>query len=153
MTTPFLQSARARLLLLVLLVIIPAFAVQGYGAWSDLQREISNSKQAAGQIVVRAEGKFETLLDTLRSVFSELVRLPEMRNPDNCFQMFNDLHLAYERLAPDVVNLGLSDVDGNIYCAVNPITGNVNISSQTYFQRTVQNLDMAVGDYSSSNAD
>ncbi len=147
MNTPFLQSTRARLLLLILLVIVPAFAVQGYGAWNDLQREITARKQEAGQIVVRAQGKFETLLDTSRSVFTELVRLNEMRTPNNCTLIYNNLRLAYERLAPDAINVGLADPQGNIFCAVNPVVGDMNIASHPDFLRAAQTLDMAIGDY------
>ena len=141
------QSTRARLILLVLLVAVPAFLLQVVGAWIDLQQNISARKQDAGQIVVRAQGKFETLLDTSRSVFTELVRLTEMRTPDNCTLIFNDLRLAYERLAPDATNVGLSDANGNIYCAVNPVLGNKVIADQPHFLRATQTLDMAIGDY------
>src|SRR5574339_913154 len=128
MTIPLRQSTRGRLILLVLIVAVPGFLVQLYGAWSDLQQDIAAGKQDAGQIAVRAQGNFETLLDASRTVFSELVRLNAMRTPDNCTQVFNDLRLAYERLAPDATNIGLSDGRGNIYCAVNPVVGESNIA-------------------------
>ena len=95
MTIPLRQSTRGRLILLVLLVAVPGFLVQLYGAWTDLQQDIAARKRDAGQIVVRAQGNFETLLDTSRTVFSELVPLNAMRTPDNCTQVFNDLRLAY----------------------------------------------------------
>lgn len=147
MNIPFWRSTRARLILLITLVIIPAFLVQGYGAWSDLQRDVAARKQAAAQTAARAQGKFDTLLNASRSVFTDLVRLPEMRNLNNCILMFNDLRLAYERLAPDATNIGLSDAEGNIYCAVNPITGKINIADESHFHRAVQTLDMSAGDY------
>ena len=134
--------------MLVLLVAVPGFLVQLYGAWSDLQQAIAARKQDAGQIVVRAQGNFETLLDTSRTVFSELVRLNAMRTPDNCTQVFNDLRLAYERLAPEATNIGLSDAEGNIYCAINAVMGKMNIADQPHFVRATESLDMAVGEYS-----
>ena len=148
MIVPLRQSTRGRLFLLVLLVAGPALLVQLYGAWSDLQRDITARKQDAGRIVVRAQGNFQTLLDTSRSVFTELVRLNAMRAPDNCTLIYNDLDLAYERLAPDATNIGLSDVKGNIYCSINPVAGKRNIADQAYFVRATKLLDMAIGDYS-----
>lgn len=147
MTLPFRQSTRGRLLLLVLLVAVPAFLVQLYGAWNDLQQDIAARKREAGLIVVRAQGNFATLLDTSRTVFSDLVRVNAMRTPDNCTQVFNDLHLAYERLAPDATNVGLSDAEGNIYCAINAVVGKRNIADEPHFRRAIQSLDMAIGDY------
>lgn len=148
MTIPLRQSTRGRLILLVLIVAVPGFLVQLYGAWSDLQQDIAAGKQDAGQIAVRAQGNFETLLDASRTVFSELVRLNAMRTPDNCTQVFNDLRLAYERLAPDATNIGLSDADGDIYCAINAVVGERNIANQPHFVRATNSLDMAIGDYS-----
>ena len=148
MTIPLRQSTRGRLILLVLLVALPGFLVQLYGAWTDLRHDITVRKQDARQIAVRAQGNFETLLATSRTVFSELVRLNAMRTPDNCTQVFNDLHLAYERLAPDATNIGLSDAEGNIYCAINVVVGKMNIAGQPHFVRATGSLDMAIGEYS-----
>jgi PAS domain S-box-containing protein len=147
MRIPLRQSTRGRLILLVLLVAVPGFVVQLYGAWSDLQQDIAARKQDARQLVVRAQANFETLLDTSRTVFSELVPLNAMRTPDNCTQVFNNLRLAYERLAPDATNIGLSDARGNIYCAVNPVLGESNLADQPHFVRAINSLDMAIGDY------
>lgn len=148
MTIPLRRSTRGRLILLVLLVVIPAFLVQLYSAWSDLQQDINIRKQDAGNIVVRAQGNFQILLETSRTVFTELVRLNAIRTPDNCTQIFNDLHLAYERLAPHATNIGLSDANGDIYCATNVVVGQKNIADQLHFVRATQSLDMAIGDYS-----
>ncbi|HSL42428.1 MAG TPA: PAS domain S-box protein [Anaerolineales bacterium] len=148
MNVPLRQSTRGRLLLLVFLVVVPAFLVQLYGAWSDLQQDIATRKQDAGRIIIRAQGNFQTLLDTSRTVFTELIRLNTMRAPHNCTQVFSQLNLAYERLAPDATNIGLSDAEGNIYCAINTVVGQKNIADQPHFVRATSSLDMAVGDYS-----
>jgi hypothetical protein len=54
MNIPFWKSTRARLILLIVLIIAPAFLVQAYGAWSDLRRDVSARKQAAVQNAARA---------------------------------------------------------------------------------------------------
>lgn len=147
MRIPLYHSTRWRLILLVLLVAVPGLLVQTYGAWSDLQRDIETRTEDAGQIVVRAQGKFQTLLDTTHTAFDELVRLNAMRSSDNCISIYNNLRLAYERLAPYATNLGLSDAQGNIYCSINTVMGNKNIADQPHFIRASESLDMAIGDY------
>lgn len=147
MRIPLYQSTRWRLILLVLLVAVPSLLVQIYGAWSDLQQDIENRTEDAGQIVVRAQGKFQTLLDTSHTAFDELVRLNAMRSPDNCINVYNNLRLAYERLAPYATNLGLSDAKGNIYCSINTVVGHKNIADQAHFLRASESLDMTVGDF------
>ncbi|RPI32132.1 MAG: PAS domain S-box protein [Chloroflexota bacterium] len=144
---PFWRSARARLFLLVLLVMVPALAVQIAGAWSDLQKEIGERKLEVTHVMAHAQGDFETLLDHSRTVFADLVRVNEIRKPDNCNQAYNSLRLAYERLAPEATNVGLSDVEGNIYCSVVPVFGDLNIAAQPQFQRAMKTLDLSVGAY------
>jgi hypothetical protein len=145
MTIPLWRSTRGRLILLVLLVTVPAFLVQLYGAWGDLQQDIAARKQDAGRNIVRAQGNFQTLLDTSRTVFTELLQLNSMRTPDNCTQVFQDLSLAYKQLAPRATNIGLSHANGDIYCAVNEVMGNRNIADQAHFVRAIRSLDLALG--------
>lgn len=141
------RSARGRLLLLVLLIVAPTLAIQVAGAWNDLQKEIQTRKIDAMGIMTHAQGDFKTLLAGTNAVFADLVRLNEMRRPDNCAQMFNALRLAYERLAPQVKNIGLSDAQGNIYCAVQPVLGKSSIAEEPFFQDAVKSLDTALGVY------
>lgn len=143
----FFNSARARLILLVLLVFIPALAMQVYEAWRDLQRDIGDQKLASVQVIERAQGDFDSLIATTRTVFADLVRVNEMRSTNNCTQIFTALRFAYERLASYATNIGLADAQGNIYCAINPIQGNRNIAGQTDFQSAIKTLDLSLGVY------
>jgi PAS domain S-box-containing protein len=141
------HSSRGRLLLLVLLVVIPAFVVQVIGAWTDLQQQIEERKLQVVQVMDHAGADFGTQLDQSRAIFADLVRMNEMRRPYNCAQMFNALRFAYERLAPEATNIGLSDAKGNIYCSVAPVVGETNISRQSHFRAALETLDFALGSY------
>jgi PAS domain S-box-containing protein len=141
------NKARARLFLLVLLVVIPALGVQVYGAWSDLQQTIDERKLESVKVVDHAQSDFDHLLIETRTVFTDLVRLNDIRSTNNCAQVFTALRFAYERLAPDAVNLALADAQGNIYCAVNPVQGDRNIAAQSDFQTAFQTLDLSAGVY------
>ena len=146
----FLNTIRGRLVVLVLLVIIPVLAVQVYGAWRDLRGDIETRKLESVRAVSHATSDFETLLAEARAVFSDLLRASEMRSPDNCTQVFTALRFAYERLAPDVINLGLADGDGAIYCAVNPVQGERNLADRPEYQAAVRDVDIAVGSYNTN---
>jgi PAS domain S-box-containing protein len=141
------HGTRARLFLLVLLTVIPATAVQFVGAWSNLQQNLADRTTEVTHAASHAQGDFDTLLTRARTVFTDLVRLNEMRTPNSCTLIFTSLRLSYERLAPEATNLGLSDASGNLYCAVNPVQGESNLAAQPYFQNAVKTLDMSVGAY------
>lgn len=144
----FWAGARGRLFLLVLIVVIPALVVQVIGAWADLQLEINRRKAEVTGEMAHARGDFETLLDEARLVFSDLARLNELRRLDNCIQVYGSLRLAYERLAPEAVNIGLADARGDVYCAIAPMLGAVNIAEEPYFQQALETIDLSVGAYS-----
>jgi PAS domain S-box-containing protein len=140
-------SARSRLFLLVLVVIFPAFLLQVSGAWSDLRRDVNARQQEAVNRLEVSHRRFIALVEDTQRVFEDLVRLPEMRDPENCILIFSNLRSAYDRLAPDVVNVGLADDEGNIYCAVNPVQGARNIAEQMHFLRAARSLSLSLGDY------
>lgn len=145
--TSFWTKARTRIFGLVLLIVIPALAVLIYGAWYDLRQSINERKLESVRILHHAQSDFDHLLDDARRSFSDLIRVSEMRSPDNCTEVFPSLRFAYERIAPDAINMGLADADGNIYCAINPVQGDTSIFNQPDFQTALQTLDMAAGVY------
>ena len=134
----FFNTIRGRLVLLVLLVIVPALAVQVFGAWRDLRSDIAARKLESVRVVNRAASDFETLLSETRTVFTDLVRANEMRSPGNCTQVFTALRFAYERLAPETTNLGLADTQGNIYCAIISLQGEKNLAGRPEFQAAIR---------------
>ncbi len=140
-------GVRGRLFLMVLLIVTPALAVQLYGTWSDLRQGLADRQDEVTRVAAHAQGRFETLLTKAHTVFTDLVQLNGMRNPDNCTLVFGALRSAYERLAPEATNLELSDAQGNIYCAVSPVQGERNIAGQAYFQGAVKTLGLSLGVY------
>jgi PAS domain S-box-containing protein len=146
----FFNTIRGRLVLLVLLVIVPALAVQVFGAWRDLRGDIAARKLESVRVVSRAASDFETLVTETRTVFTDLVRANEMRSPGNCTQVFTALRFAYERLAPETTNLGLADTQGNIYCAIISLQGEKNLAGRPEFQAAIRTMDLAVGSYAAN---
>lgn len=141
------NTARARLFVLVLLVIVPALGVQVFGAWSDLQKNLLDRRFESVRVIQHAQSDFDSLLVETRAVFTDLVRVNDMRSANNCTRVFTSLRFALERLAPEITNLGLADADGNIYCAVNPVQGTKNLSAQVDFLTAKETLDMSLGSY------
>jgi hypothetical protein len=146
----FFNTIRGRLVLLVLLVIVPALAVQVFGAWRDLRNDIAARQLESVRVVNHATSNFETLLAETRSVFADLVRVNEMRSPNKCAQVFTALRFAYERLAPETTNLGLADTQGNIYCAIIALQGARNLAGQPEFQAAIRTVDLAAGTYAAN---
>jgi PAS domain S-box-containing protein len=147
MKLKFRNTVQARLLMLALLLVVPAFLVLVIGAWVDLEHDIQEQKQAANQLAERVLGKMDSLVEASSMVFTDLVKLTSMRSPNNCTLVYNDLHLGFERLSPEATNISLVDVQGNIYCAVNPFQGNRNISLSPQFRKALKSTELRVNPY------
>jgi len=145
--TTFFNTVRARLILLVLLVFIPALGLQVYDALSDLQVNVEQQKQASVQLIKHAQSDFGNLIETSRAVFASLAGVNELNNSNTCNQVITAMQLAYEQLAPVVVNIGLADGQGNIRCSIKPTQGKGSIGEQIDFQTVVQTFELAVGEY------
>jgi signal transduction histidine kinase len=87
----------------------------------------------------------ERLIEGARQLLVTLVRLPAVRdrNPTACNALLADLLTRHSSYA----NLGVIDVDGNVFCSALPMTGPVYGGDRVYFRRAVETRDFAIGDY------
>ncbi len=79
----FLRSTRARLLLLVLFLVIPALGVQLFGAWVELRQNIDEQESESLRLLNHAQNDFSLLMNDTHAAFTELVRVNDMRSSDN----------------------------------------------------------------------
>ncbi len=141
-------TIRWRLFLLVLLVVIPALLVQLFGAWNDLQQDISDRKSEISRLVIHAQQDFMAVVTQMQSEFLALSQTNELRSSTDCNLVYNDLRFAYERLSPDVSNLLLSDPQGHVFCFINPAESQGNLAGQPEFQAALENLGLSLGTFS-----
>ncbi len=144
----FLRSVKARLLLLVFLVVLPFMVLLLYSALNDLQANISNSKADAANLGKNAAQNFAEGMNLTTVILSDLVKTNEMRNTNNCLQVYPALRSAYERLSPELTNISLADPDGNIYCAINSLKGGMNISALPEYKQVMETFSLSMGSYS-----
>lgn len=135
------------MILLILLVFIPALGMQVYDALSDLRINIERQKLTSVRLMERAQGDFENLIETARAVFASLAGVNKSNSPNMCSQVITAMRLAYERLAPQVIDIGLADGQGIIQCAIKPTLGDRDIGEQIDFQGALQTYEMAIGIY------
>ena len=144
----FLRSVKARLLLLVFLVVLPFMVLLLYSALNDLQTNIANSKADAANLGKNAAQNFAEGMNLTTVILSDLVKTNEMRNTNNCLQVYPALRSAYERLSPELTNISLADPDGNIYCAINSLKGGMNISALPEYKQVMETFSLSMGSYS-----
>jgi len=150
MKAPFYRSfypasLRGRLFLLVFLAILPALVVVVYNAFELRQTGIQMAKSETLQLVRLAGAEHDRLIDNARQLLLTLAQVREVRAGDvqECQALLDELLLAY----PAYANLGVADIEGNVFAAVRPSEDFVNIAAEPYFKRAVEGDGFVLGDY------
>ncbi|MBI4525993.1 MAG: GAF domain-containing protein [Deltaproteobacteria bacterium] len=140
-----LASLRARLLLLVLLSVIPAFGLILYTASEQKLQDAANAKEKALAVVRDAVEEQRELARDARRLLSQLAQQPEVKRLDQsaCSLFLADQLEKY----PEYSNLGVIDLDGDVVCSALPLQGPINLADRGYFQRTVETRDFCIGEY------
>ncbi|MBI5877626.1 MAG: GAF domain-containing protein [Chloroflexi bacterium] len=139
-------SLRVRLVLLVLLAILPGIALTIYSASEDRQREVVEAQSETLRLAQVISAQEDELIATTRQLLISLAHSSDVRvgDPAQCSALLASLLKDhFQRYA----NLGAIKLNGDIFCSATPLSSTVNVADRTYFQRAVQTVDFAMGDY------
>jgi signal transduction histidine kinase/ActR/RegA family two-component response regulator len=129
-------SVRARLLLLVLLVMTPAFMLALYRGWDARQVTTGEMRADLLRVAQRLALEQTQLIEQTHQLLGVLARLPEVRRGETpaCDALLEDLLRSRDFYA----NLGAIDTQGQVYCSGTPSLGRINVADRDYFQRTME---------------
>ncbi|OGO47674.1 MAG: hypothetical protein A2Z30_01335 [Chloroflexi bacterium RBG_16_64_43] len=130
---------------LVLLAILPAFAVVLSFGISERRSEAARAKQEALDFAHLAAHDQQHVVNSTRELLILLSGQDEVwpTSGHECSGYVAGVMPAY----PSVANLGAATLDGNIYCSAVPLTAPVNITDRGYFQRALSSGDFSVGEF------
>ncbi|MBK9131866.1 MAG: HAMP domain-containing protein [Gammaproteobacteria bacterium] len=139
------MGLRARLLLLVLAALIPAFGLIGHGAIVQRGHAVAEAGKDAMSLVRLAAREQRQLIASTHQLLMSLAQLPAIRARGTaaCDQVLVDLLKPY----PYYANFGAASIDGHVYCSAVPLPHPVNVGDRGYFQRALNTGGFGVGDY------
>ena len=144
--TSFFAPLRARLILLVLLLVIPAFGLVLYGNLQQRRIEKAGVREGAVAIAQLASAHQENFIKNTRQLLATLTQFPFLVLATN--RPFCETHFSNLRqLAPDYLNFGLIEADGTLFCSATATNGPVNLADRSYFQRVIQTKRFSIGDF------
>lgn len=130
MNIPAWLRLRTRLLALVLLALLPAFALINHNTVEDNRRATAEAKSIALPLVHLAAQNHEKLIDDAHYLLALLTRMPvALLNSANCPNLLTDLLSWYPKF-PTVIVLDLS---GRVNCSAQP--GYTGVSTGKELQR------------------
>src|SRR5262249_50173255 len=140
-----LSDLRLRLALLVLLAVTPALALIFYAAEEQRRSSSLEAQQSAQRLARLVSANQEVLIAGTRQLLTAVAEVPVVRAGDAaaCSAFLQQVYGKY----PYYTNLAVADIHGWVICSAVPLKDRVNIADRSYFWRTVERQDLALGDY------
>jgi signal transduction histidine kinase len=144
-----LSSLRARLMLLVLLVVLPVLGLTLYTYLEGRRLAVIEVQGNAMRMTRLAAGNLAQLTEGARQLLIALSRFVGTSDMDmaRCSARLADVLELY----PLYVNLGVVAADGNLLCSGAPLDQR-NLADHAWFQRAVQTHSFVVGEYQVEHA-
>jgi PAS domain S-box-containing protein len=139
------SSLRARLILIVLLSLVPAFGLIFYEAWKDRLLATAAAEVKALGLARAAVTEQRRLISETRRFLGQLAQERQgwLTDPASCSALLADHVKRY----PQYLNLGVINLKGDLVCSALPHKGLINAADRTYFRRTVKTQDFSMGEY------
>lgn len=141
-----LLSYRARLLLLVLLAVLPAFGLISYNTWEERVRAEEETKRQSQHWAALVALEQSRAIDQARQLLVSLANIPIVRDPSmlpRCQETLANIGRDLRLYA----NIGLVDAQGNLLCSALPTRPGLNYQHRPWFQRAMNTAQFSVGDY------
>ena len=140
-----LQSLRSRLFILVLVGVLPAFALAVY---TDLERRratVATAHEEALRIARIAASEQNDVFQGARQLIFTLAQLPAVKTLDAnaCRPLLADL---FSR-SPGYVNIAIVAPTGDVVCSALPNAGSTSVRDREYFQRALATHDFSMSGY------
>ncbi len=140
-----LSSLRIRIMIVLILVIVPAFAAILYTTYNERQREFAKAEDNANHTAKIIAIEEERLFGETRDVLVSLSHVAQAQDPRSagCRNFFSHILTHYKRY----LNFGVIDTSGNVVCSALPLPDHVNLSDRDYFREAMEKRDFAIGEY------
>jgi signal transduction histidine kinase len=137
-------SLTLRLIILVLIAILPAIAIQGYNEYKLRKAREADIRQQVIQTTKQFGEEIGELREGARQLLLALAQLAPVRlqESDACSEHFVALKSQYANYSL----LAAADTGGRIFCSSSPIIG-ASVADQPFFKRAMSQDGLAVGNY------
>ena len=138
---------RRKLLLLLLMIFLPAFAIIFASGLKQRKDEIAKARNSALLMAQSLAAQQQQIATSTRVLLTTLAQSPALQRTDAkaCNQLFQEL---YRRFPLYSAILAATTPDGNMFAASKPFKpGTVNLSDRKHIKDVIRTLDFSVGEY------
>jgi signal transduction histidine kinase/DNA-binding response OmpR family regulator/HPt (histidine-containing phosphotransfer) domain-containing protein len=137
---------RRKLLLLLLIVFLPGFAIIIASGLNQRRDEIAKAQNSALLMAQSLAAQQEQIAAAAHTMLSILAHMPELQQLDaeRCNQLFRELHERY----PFYSVILATTPDGNVFAASMPFKpGSINLAYRKHIKDAIRTRDFSVGEY------
>jgi PAS domain S-box-containing protein len=143
---PFFALFRTRLVLLILLLVVPAFGLIVYSYLEQRRIEKERVREGAMGISQLAAAHEENFIKNTRQLLATISEIHFLVLSTN--RPFCETHLFnLRKLLPDYLNFGLIETNGILFCAAEPIESAIYLGDRAYFRRVLETKKFATGNF------
>jgi signal transduction histidine kinase len=137
-------SLTVRLIILVLIAVCPAIAIQAYNEYELRKAREADIRQQVVQITKQFGEEIGELREGARQLLLALAQLTPVKLHDDaaCNELFATLESQYANYSL----LAAADANGRIFCSSKPLAY-TSVADQPFFKRAVTQDGLAVGNY------
>ena len=140
-----LSSLKARLYLLVLVTVVPFWALILYNATEQRSAELKKIEHSVLELAEIVAADEAQLIEGARQILVAMGHfvIATNANPTACSEFCESLREHFVRYA----NLGAILLDGTVFCSAAPSPPSVNALDQDWFQDALASNDLAIGSF------
>jgi signal transduction histidine kinase len=137
-------SLTTRLIILVLIAVCPAIAIQAYNEYELRKAREADIRQQVIQITKQFGEEIGELREGARQLLVSLAQLTQVKLHDSaaCSELFATLASQYANYSL----LAAADADGRIFCSSTALAYS-SVADQPFFKRAITQDGLAVGNY------
>jgi signal transduction histidine kinase len=142
----FFERFRARLSLLVILLVVPSFGLVLYSNLAQRRIEMKAIRDGARSLSELAAANQEDIIKSARQLLGTLTQFPFLvlnTNREFCAVHFSNLL----KLSPDYVNFGLIETNGQLFCSGVTTNSSIALGDRSYFQQIIHGGKFAIGEF------
>jgi len=137
---------RTKLLLLVLLLVVPAFGLVLFSSFQQQRVEKEKARESAVAISRLAAAQQQQFIRNARQMLATLTGFSFLTLTTNT--TFAEMNLAnLIKLSPDYLTFGLIELDGTVFASASRTNHSASLADRSYFKRVLSTKVFTVGDY------
>jgi signal transduction histidine kinase len=136
---------RARVLVVVLLTMLPAFALLIFNAADDRARALAVTRESALSTVRLVASQQSQLVQSTEQLLRLVAEGSEIGNPQRCAAFLSRIYETVEGYR----GFSVARPDGDVVCLAptRPVSGTLNTAHRSYFQKVMETRRFAIGDF------